>query len=128
MLPCWLVKDVLPVSLKPARATDAKGERYDHPGGAMKQTGSAEHCHAVLVWQGNMAEDTMTTVGIGNHGAKRLPSVDVDTFNIELKDDNGFLGDRASKGAFQRILDDLQKAIEEKRRRSARQKGCQRDQ
>src|SRR3954467_7416471 len=58
-----------------------------------------------------MAEDTMTTVGIGNHGAKRLPSVDVDTFNIELKDDNGFLGDRASKGAFQRILDDLRKPL-----------------
>jgi predicted NBD/HSP70 family sugar kinase len=58
-----------------------------------------------------MAEDTMTTVGIGKHGAKRLPSVDVDTFNIELKDDNGFLGDRASKGAFQRILDDLRKPL-----------------
>jgi predicted NBD/HSP70 family sugar kinase len=35
----------------------------------------------------------------------------VDTFNIELKDDNGFLGDRASKGAFQRILDDLRKPL-----------------
>ena len=35
----------------------------------------------------------------------RLPSVDVDSFNIELKDDEGFLGDRASKGAFRKILD-----------------------
>jgi hypothetical protein len=42
--------------------------------------------------------------GIGKHGAARLPSVDVDSFNIE-KDGGGFLGDRASKGAFQRILD-----------------------
>jgi predicted NBD/HSP70 family sugar kinase len=58
-----------------------------------------------------MAEETLTTVGIGNHGAKRLPSVDVDTFNIELKDDDGFLGDRASKGAFQRILDDIRKPL-----------------
>ena len=53
----------------------------------------------------------MTTVGIGRHGAARLPSVDVDSFNIELKDDDGFLGDRASKGAFRRILDDLRKPL-----------------
>ena len=49
-----------------------------------------------------MAEDTLTTTGIARHGATRLPSVDVDSFNIELKDDDGFLGDRASKGAFRR--------------------------
>jgi hypothetical protein len=58
-----------------------------------------------------MADDTLTTAGIGKHGAKRLPSVDVDSFNIELKDDDGFLGDRASKGAFQRILDGLRKPL-----------------
>ena len=58
-----------------------------------------------------MAEDTLTTVGIGRHGAARLPSVDVDSFNIELKDDDGFLGDRASKGAFRKILDDLCKPL-----------------
>ena len=58
-----------------------------------------------------MAEDTLTTVGIGRHGAARLPSVDVDSFNIELKDDDGFLGDRASKGAFRKILDDLRKPL-----------------
>src|SRR5271154_429042 len=58
-----------------------------------------------------MAEDTLTTVGIGRHGAARLPSVDVDSFNIELKDDEGFLGDRASKGAFRKILDALRKPL-----------------
>jgi ROK family len=58
-----------------------------------------------------MAEDTITTVGIGRHGAARLPSVDVDSFNIELKDDEGFLGDRASKGAFRKILDGLRKPL-----------------
>jgi predicted NBD/HSP70 family sugar kinase len=58
-----------------------------------------------------MAEDTLTTSGIGRHGATRLPSVDVDIFNIELKDDNGFLGDRASKGAFRKILDTLRKPL-----------------
>jgi predicted NBD/HSP70 family sugar kinase len=58
-----------------------------------------------------MAEDTLTTVGIGRHGAARLPSVEVDSFNIELKDDEGFLGDRASKGAFRKILDGLRKPL-----------------
>jgi len=58
-----------------------------------------------------MTDETLTTAGIGRHGAGRLPSVDVDSFNIELKDDDGFLGDRASKGAFQRILDGLRKPL-----------------
>jgi predicted NBD/HSP70 family sugar kinase len=58
-----------------------------------------------------MAEGTSTTTGIGRHGAVRLPSVDVDSFNIELKDDDGFLGDRASKGAFREILDSLRKPL-----------------
>jgi hypothetical protein len=58
-----------------------------------------------------MAEDIVTSTGIARHGATRLPSVDVDSFNIELKDDEGFLGDRASKGAFRKILDDLRKPL-----------------
>ncbi len=58
-----------------------------------------------------MAEDTVTTTGIARHGATRLPSVEVDSFNIELKDDDGFLGDRASKGAFRKILDGLRKPL-----------------
>src|SRR4051794_39655082 len=58
-----------------------------------------------------MAEDTLTTSGIGRHGATRLPSVDVDSFNIELKDDEGFLGDRASKGAFREILEQWRKPL-----------------
>jgi predicted NBD/HSP70 family sugar kinase len=58
-----------------------------------------------------MAEDTLTTAGIGKHGVLRLPSVDVDSYNIELKDDEGFLGDRACKGAFRKILDGLRKPL-----------------
>ena len=58
-----------------------------------------------------MADDVNTTTGIARHGATRLPSVDVDSFNIELKDDDGFLGDRASKGAFRKILDGLRKPL-----------------
>ena len=59
-----------------------------------------------------MAEDTVTTTGIARHGATRLPSVEVDSFNIELKDDDGFLGDRACKGAFRKILETLRKPLQ----------------
>jgi hypothetical protein len=58
-----------------------------------------------------MAEDILTVSSIGKHGAARLPSVEIDSFNIELKDEEGFLGDRASKGAFRRILDGLRKPL-----------------
>jgi ROK family len=58
-----------------------------------------------------MADETITTTGIAAHGASRLPSVDIDSFNIELKDDDGFLGDRASKGAFRNILDKWRKPL-----------------
>src|ERR1700732_1619556 len=60
-----------------------------------------------------MAEDIVTTTGIARHGATRLPSGDVDSFNIELKDDDGFLGDRASKRAFRKILDSLRKPLKD---------------
>jgi predicted NBD/HSP70 family sugar kinase len=57
-----------------------------------------------------MADDT-ANVSIGRHGASRLPSVDIDSYNLELKDDDGFLGDRASKGAFQAMLDAWRKPL-----------------
>ncbi|MGC2081862.1 MAG: ROK family protein [Bradyrhizobium sp.] len=58
-----------------------------------------------------MADDVNTTTGIARHGAARLPSVEIDSFNIELKDDEGFLGDRASKGAFRKIFDHWRKPL-----------------
>ena len=58
-----------------------------------------------------MADDNVTTTGIARHGGSRLPSVEVDSFNVELKDDEGFLGDRASKGAFREILDGMRKPL-----------------
>lgn len=60
-----------------------------------------------------MPDDIVTTTGIARHGAARLPSVEVDSFNIELKDDDGFLGDRACRGAFREILDGLRKPLQE---------------
>jgi predicted NBD/HSP70 family sugar kinase len=58
-----------------------------------------------------MADETITTTGITAHGASRLSSVEVDSFNIELKDEEGFLGDRASRGAFREILDRWRKPL-----------------
>ncbi|WP_426438745.1 ROK family protein [Bradyrhizobium genosp. P] len=58
-----------------------------------------------------MADDTVSTTGIAQHGGARLPSVDIDSFNIELKDDEGFIGDRASKGAFREILERWRKPL-----------------
>jgi predicted NBD/HSP70 family sugar kinase len=59
-----------------------------------------------------MSDATLTTTtGIAAHGAERLPSVDVDSFNIELKDEKGFIGDRASKGAFRDLLDRWRKPL-----------------
>jgi hypothetical protein len=58
-----------------------------------------------------MAEDIAATTGIATHGATRLPSVEIDSFNVELKDEDGFLGDRASKGAFRKIFDRWRKPL-----------------
>ncbi|WP_396604478.1 ROK family protein [Bradyrhizobium sp. YCK136] len=55
--------------------------------------------------------ELVATTGIAQHGASRLPSVDVDSFDIEIKDEDGFLGDRASKGAFREILDRWRKPL-----------------
>ncbi|MDE2377853.1 ROK family protein [Bradyrhizobium sp.] len=58
-----------------------------------------------------MADELVLTTGIAQHGAGRLPSVEVDSFNVEMKDEDGFLGDRASKGAFRKILDGWRKPL-----------------
>lgn len=44
-----------------------------------------------------MADETITTTGIAAHGASRLPWVEIDSFNLELKDEEEFLGDRAAR-------------------------------
>jgi len=58
-----------------------------------------------------MTEQVVTRTGLGRHGASRLPSVEVDSFNLELKDEEGFLGDRASKGAFREIFERWRKPL-----------------
>lgn len=46
-----------------------------------------------------------TTSGLAGHGAGRLTAVHIDTYNAELRDEEGFIGDRASGRAFRVILD-----------------------
>lgn len=58
-----------------------------------------------------MTDETITTTGIVAHGASRLPWVEIDSFNLELKDDEGFLGDRASKAAFLETLEEWRKPL-----------------
>ena len=45
------------------------------------------------------------------HGASALTSVIVETYNAELRDTEGFIGDRASNRAFRAILDDLRERL-----------------
>ena len=47
------------------------------------------------------------------HGAKGLSRVTVDHYNAELRSEEGFVGDRASKRAFQRILDEWREKMRE---------------
>jgi hypothetical protein len=57
-----------------------------------------------------MSEQT-TLPAVAAHGADRLPSVHVDSYNLEIKDNQGFIGDRASKGAFRKVIDDIRKSV-----------------
>jgi hypothetical protein len=45
------------------------------------------------------------------HGASTLPSVEIDSYNIELEDEDGYIGDKANKGAFQEILEEVRAAL-----------------
>ena len=58
-----------------------------------------------------MSDQTSTLPAIASHGSNHLPSVDLQSYNVELEDDEGFLGDRASKGAFREVLENWRKAL-----------------
>ena len=45
------------------------------------------------------------------HGGRVLPAVAVDTYNEELRDEEGFVGDRASGRAFRAILEDWREKL-----------------
>jgi predicted NBD/HSP70 family sugar kinase len=58
-----------------------------------------------------MSDQSVTLPTVATHGASRLPTVEVDSYNVELKDDEGFIGDRASKGAFRKIIENWRKPM-----------------
>jgi hypothetical protein len=45
------------------------------------------------------------------HGSPQLPAVIVDSYNAELRDEDGFIGDRASNRAFHAILDEWRERL-----------------
>jgi hypothetical protein len=51
--------------------------------------------------------------GLGAHGADELPSVRVLSYNLRLKDEEGFVGDKASGRAFRALLDELRAQVSE---------------
>src|SRR5215813_6310403 len=61
----------------------------------------------------SMSEQTTARPALGAHGSPHLPAVEVDSYNVEMKDDEGFLGDRANKGAFRQILEKWRKPLRE---------------
>jgi hypothetical protein len=47
------------------------------------------------------------------HGLATLPFVTVDNYSLEIRDKDGFIGDKASKGAFRALLDKWRKPLRE---------------
>lgn len=50
-----------------------------------------------------LAEPVPATAGL--HGMRNMPSVIVESYNLEVRDEEGFIGDRASQTAFRKLLD-----------------------
>src|SRR3712207_3576400 len=46
-----------------------------------------------------------------SHGSLELPSVTIDSYNVEMRDKEGFIGDRASNRAFTAILEDWRERL-----------------
>jgi predicted NBD/HSP70 family sugar kinase len=58
-----------------------------------------------------MSEKSSTETALLQHGAAHLPGVNVDAYNAELRDGEGFIGDRASNRAFRSILEDWRERL-----------------
>ena len=58
-----------------------------------------------------MSEQIALRPALSAHGSALLPAVEVESYNVALKDDEGFVGDRASKGAFRKFLEQWRKPL-----------------
>ena len=61
-----------------------------------------------------LPEEPITPPSVLGHGGRVLPAVTVDTYNEELRDEEGFVGDRASRRAFHAILADWRDRLKER--------------
>lgn len=50
---------------------------------------------------------------LASHGGLNLPSVEICSYNLESRDEDGFVGDRASSGAFSELLDGWRERLRE---------------
>ncbi len=60
-----------------------------------------------------MSDQAVVQHALAVHGSARLPAVNVEDYNVELKDEQGFIGDRASKGAFREFVEEWRKPLRE---------------
>jgi predicted NBD/HSP70 family sugar kinase len=60
-----------------------------------------------------MAKQNGEAAQLPTHGASILPSVEVRSYNVEIEDDEGFLGDKANKGAFWDLIEKWRKPLRE---------------
>ncbi|OYY12668.1 MAG: hypothetical protein B7Y70_04730, partial [Rhizobiales bacterium 35-68-8] len=47
-----------------------------------------------------------TSPPLGAHGSAKLPGIEVTSYNLEVKDKDGFVGDKASGKAFRAFVRD----------------------
>jgi predicted NBD/HSP70 family sugar kinase len=57
--------------------------------------------------------ENMVQPDLPAHGAAVLPSVTIDSYNVEIEDEEGFIGDKASKSAFWELVDKWRKPLKE---------------
>jgi hypothetical protein len=57
------------------------------------------------------ADGAGSDLDLPTHGAATLPSVTVDSYNIEIEDEEGFVGDKANKGVFWDLVDKWRKPL-----------------
>jgi len=56
---------------------------------------------------------TGAATGLGAHGAEQLPGLTLKSYNLQIQDEEGFIGDRASGRAFRALLDELRAQVSE---------------